>query len=221
MTDLKYRALVLDVDSTVSGIEGIDWLAARRGPDVAQRVLELTRRAMEGELALEDVYGSRLSEIRPRREDLEALSHAYLARLAPGVTESVARIKRAGVRVTLVSGGLRPALLRLASHLGLALSDLYAVAIEFDAAGAYVAYDSNSALTEADGKARVVSELRLPRPIMAVGDGATDLAMQEVVDSFVAFTGFVVRPRIVASADATASSFAELERLLLSGPKER
>jgi phosphoserine phosphatase len=94
------------------------------------------------------------------------------------------------------------------------------VSIEFDAAGAYVAYDSNSALTKADGKARLVSELRLPRPIMAVGDGATDLAMREVVDSFVAFTGFVVRPRIVASADATASSFAELERLLLSEPKE-
>jgi len=215
MTNLEYRTLVLDVDSTVSGIEGIDWLAARRGPDVAQRVHELTHLAMAGEVALEDVYGSRLSEITPRREDVEALSHAYLERMAPGVTESVARIRRAGVRVTLVSGGLRPALLRLASHLGLAESDLHAVSIEFDAGGAYVAYDSNSVLTKADGKARVVSELRLPRPIMAVGDGATDLAMREVVDAFVAFTGFVSRPRIVARADATASSFAEVERLLL------
>ncbi len=217
MTDPKYRALVLDVDSTISGIEGIDWLAARRGPDVAQRVLELTRRAMEGEeVALEDVYASRLSEIRPRREDVEALSRVYLERLAPGVTESVARIRQAGVWVTLVSGGLRPALLRLASHLGLAQSDLHAVSIEFDAAGAYMAYDRDSALTKADGKARVVSELQLPRPIMAVGDGATDLAMQEVVDAFVAFTGFVSRPRIVACAEATASSFAEVERLLWS-----
>ena len=132
MTKGKYRALVLDVDSTVSGIEGIDWLAAHRGPDVAQRVLELTRRAMEGdaEVALEAVYGLRLSEIRPRREEVEALSDAYLERLAPGVTESVGRIRQAGVRVTLVSGGLRPALLRLASHLGLAQSDLHAVSVD-------------------------------------------------------------------------------------------
>ncbi|HEY2165418.1 MAG TPA: HAD-IB family phosphatase [Gemmatimonadaceae bacterium] len=215
MTEVKYRALVLDVDSTVSGIEGIDWLAARRGPDVAQRVHELTRRAMAGEVALEEVYGSRLSEIRPRREDVEALSREYLEWMAPGATESVARIRRAGVRVTLVSGGLRPALRRLASHLGLAQSDLHAVSLEFDAAGAYLGYDSNSALTTADGKARVVSELRLPRPIVAVGDGATDLAMREVVDAFIAFTGFVSRPRIVARAEATASSFAEVERLLL------
>ena len=217
MTEVKYRALVLDVDSTVSGIEGIDWLAARRGPDVAQRVLELTRRAMEGDggVALEEVYESRLSEIRPRREDVEALSRAYLERMAPGVIESVARIRQAGVRVTLVSGGLRPALLPLASHLGLSESDLHAVSIEFDVAGEYMGYDSASALTTADGKARVVSELRLPRPIVAVGDGATDLAMRKVVDAFVAFTGFVSRPSIVARAEATASSFAQVERLIL------
>jgi len=215
MTEVKYRALVLEVDSTVSGIEGIDWLAARRGPDVAHRVHELTRRAMEGEVSLEDVYGSRLSEIKPRRQDVEALSQAYLNRLAPGVTESLVRIRQAGVQVRLVSGGLRPALLPLVSHLGLADSDLHAVSVEFDAAGAYLGYDSNSALTTADGKARVVSALRLPRPIIAVGDGATDLAMRRVVDAFVAFTGFVTRPRIVARAEATASSFAEVERLLL------
>jgi HAD superfamily phosphoserine phosphatase-like hydrolase len=217
MTQVKFRSLVLDVDSTVSGIEGIDWLAARRGPDVAQRMLELTRRAMEGEgdVALEDVYAARLSEIRPRLEDVEALSRAYMERLAPSVTESIARIRDAGVRVTLVSGGLRPALLQLVSHLGLAESDLHAVSIEFDAAGAYVGYDRTSVLTTANGKARVVSDLRLPRPIVAVGDGATDLAMRGVVDAFVAFTGFVTRPRIVAGADATASSFAEVERLIV------
>ena len=214
MTAAKYRALVLDVDSTVSGIEGIDWLAARRGPDVAERVHELTRRAMAGDIPLEDVYGLRLSEIRPRREDVEALSGAYLERLAPGVTESIARIRKAGVRVTLVSGGLRAALLPLASHLGLAPTDLHAVSVEFDEAGEYVGYDGNSDLTKADGKARVVSELRLPRPIMAVGDGATDLAMRDVVDAFVAFIGFVSRPKIVARAEATASSFADVERLL-------
>jgi len=217
MTETNYRSLVLDVDSTVSGIEGIDWLAARRGPDVAQRVLELTRRAMagDGEIALEDVYDARLSEVSPRREDVEALSQAYLERLAPGVTESVARIRQAGVRVTLVSGGLQPALLRLALRLGIAESDLHAVPVEFDASGEYLGYDRNSALTMADGKARVVAELRLPRPIVAIGDGATDLAMRRVVDAFIAFTGFVSRPRIVARADATASSFAEVERLIL------
>ena len=44
---LRYRSLVLDVDSTVAGIEGIDWLAARRGPDVARQISALTHGAMD------------------------------------------------------------------------------------------------------------------------------------------------------------------------------
>ena len=35
-----FRTIVLDVDSTLCGIEGIDWLAARRGHAIAERVAE-------------------------------------------------------------------------------------------------------------------------------------------------------------------------------------
>jgi phosphoserine phosphatase len=61
-----------------------------------------------------------------------------------------------------------------------------------------------------------VSELHLDAPIVAIGDGATDLAMRDVVDAFVAYTGFVNRPNVVDRADAVASSFADLERVVLS-----
>ena len=46
------RSLVLDVDSTICGIEGIDWLAALRGDLVSRRVAELTHRAMQGGVPL-------------------------------------------------------------------------------------------------------------------------------------------------------------------------
>ncbi len=213
MTDCPqtYRTLVLDVDSTVSGIEGINWLAARRGDVISRRVSELTQQAMEGGIPLEQVYGLRLSEIRPRREEVDALSHAYVEALAPGAVDSIARMRRAGVQVVLVSGGLRHALLRLAFHLGLGPTDLHAVSVQFDALGAYVRYDDASLLTTADGKREVVSDLHLDGPIVAVGDGATDLVMREVVDSFVAYTGFVNRAaNVVEGADAVASSFADL-----------
>jgi phosphoserine phosphatase len=211
-----FRSLVLDVDSTVSGIEGIDWLASRHGDAISRRVSDLTHRAMQGAIPLESVYGARLAEIRPRREEVDALSRAYVEAMAPGAVESIARVRRAGIQVVLVSGGIRYALLRLALALGLGPSDLCAVSIRFDPLGAYLGYDATSPLTWADGKARVVSSLNLEAPIVAAGDGATDLAMREVVDAFVAYTGFVTRPAVVDGADAVASSFAELERLVLS-----
>src|SRR5262249_28185501 len=62
-----FATVILDVDSTVAGIEGIDWLAQRRGPDVAAKIAQLTDDAMRGTLPLEAVYGARLDAIRPTR----------------------------------------------------------------------------------------------------------------------------------------------------------
>jgi HAD superfamily phosphoserine phosphatase-like hydrolase len=211
-----FRTLVLDVDSTISGIEGIDWLASQRGDVVAHRVSNMTQQAMQGGVPLEQIYGTRLAEIRPRRDEVDALSRAYVEALAPGAVNSIARIRRSGVQVVLVSGGIRYALLRLALQLGLGPADVHAVSVQFDAIGAYVGYDAASPLTTAGGKLRVVRELKLEGPVIAAGDGATDLAMRGAVDRFVAFTGFVTRPNVVEAADCVAASFADLERIVLS-----
>ena len=87
LTATGFASVVLDVDSTLCGIEGIDWLAARRGPEAGVRIAELTDRAMNGELALDAVYGERLGVVRPSREDLAALAAAYERALAPGARD--------------------------------------------------------------------------------------------------------------------------------------
>jgi phosphoserine phosphatase len=109
------------------------------------------------------------------------------------------------VQIVLISGGLRDALLRMALHLGLSPSDVHAVALRFDAGGAYQGYDARSPMTTSDGKRRVVESLALDGPILAVGDGATDLAMRDAVDLFAAFTGFVTRPNVVVPASYASS----------------
>ena len=213
----RFRSVVLDVDSTLSGVEGIDWLAGLRGEATARAIAELTRGAMQGGVPLEQVYGRRLARIRPRHDEIEALSHVYVERVAPGAGRAIARMQRAGVPVHLVSGGLRPALLRLAYHVGLSPSDVHAVPIHFDAVGAYVDYDASSPLTTSTGKRDVLRALALDGPLLAVGDGATDLPMRDVADSFAAFTGFARRQLVVDAADEVVDSFAEVERLVFGG----
>lgn len=210
-----FGTVVLDVDSTVSGIEGVDWLAARRGPEVAKRIANLTAEAMRGEIPLEQVYGTRLSQIRPRREDLDALARAYVEAVEPNAVSTIYKLRRAGVQVLLVSGGLRNALLRLALHLDLDLGDVYAVDIRFDAMGAYVGFDEKSPLSRTTGKSTVIAGLGAAGPVLMVGDGVTDLAARSAVDKFAAFTGFVTREPVVRQADIVLKSFTELETLVL------
>ena len=210
-----FATVILDVDSTVSGIEGIDWLARRRGDVVAHRVAALTNDAMRGAVPLDEVYGARLAAIRPRRHELDALAAAYVDGLAPHCAEVVGRFRHAGVRVVLVSSGLRHALIRLALHLGVELTDLHAVDIRFDAGGAYAGFDTRSPLTTAYGKRTLIADLKLERPVLMAGDGATDVAARDVVDCFVAYVGFVERRAVVEQAGACVRSFDELAALVL------
>ena len=211
-----FRGVVIDVDSTLAGIEGVDWLAARRGPALAREVAGLTDRAMAGEMPLERIYGLRLTMIAPTREDIGALSTAYRSAVAPGARAAIRRMREAEVVVALVSGGIREAILPLARELGLSPSAVHAVSIRFDGAGGYAGYDEKSPLATQGGKEDVVRDLALPRPSLAVGDGATDAAMRGATDAFGVYTGFVRRPAVIAAADLEIPSFDRLAELVLA-----
>ena len=223
---MKFASVVLDVDSTLCGVEGIDWLAQRRGadvaavvgaaphlapPDVAERTRALTDRAMNGEIALDAVYGERLALIRPTRDDIEALSKIYRQTIAPDAAETIAQLRRERVTVALVSGGIRQAIAPLARELDV---PVYAVEVRFDNAGAFLDFDRASPLTTQTGKRDVLRSLALPRPMLAVGDGSTDVAMKDVADRLLAFTGFARRPQVVQQAGGEVSGFAELLQVI-------
>jgi len=210
-----FASVVIDVDSTLCGIEGIDWLAERCGPSVGRAVTAFTEQAMRGEIPLDSVYRARLALVRPTVAELAALADAYVDSLAPGAALVVNRLRRSGRRVVLVSGGLRDAILPVARHVGIPDTDVHAVAVRRDAAGVWQGHDEASPLTLAAGKADVVRRLALPPRVLGVGDGATDLAMRPAVDTFAAYTGFVARPQVVAGADVVVTSFDHLAELVL------
>ncbi len=212
--------MVFDADSTLVGIEGIDWLAALRPADVAERIAHLTDEAMAGRLPLEQVYAARLSAVAPTRDEVLAAGRAYVQTIAPGAERCMAALRGAGCRLVIVSGGLRLALLPLAARLGIAADDVYGVDVMFGADGRYVDFDHTSPLARQSGKPEVVASLRLPRPTIAVGDGSTDLAIRTsgAADGFIAFTGYIHRAPVVRGADHVCASFDALLALLLSRP---
>ena len=212
----RFRAVILDADSTLSGLEGIDWLAGQRGPEVAQASEAATRRAMDGTVPLEAVYAQRLAMIRPTRAEMATLADVYVRAMAEGAVECVRALHAAQVRVVIVSGGLREALLPMAAVLGVSGADVHAVSVRYDASGAIEALDGVQLLAMSGGKPTVVRALALPAPVLAVGDGMTDADIRPVVAAFAAFTGFVKRDAVVAAADHVLDSFDALARLVLA-----
>lgn len=209
-----FATVIFDADSTLAAIEGIDWLGALRGPEVGQAVQELTDRAMMGELALEDVYSARLDVIKPTADEVARLSKAYIEAIEPGAADVISELIRGGVRVVIVSGGLRTALLPLANLLGVPADSVFAVELLHDAEGEYLSLAPEQPLSRQDGKPRVVRSLALPPHSVIVGDGSTDAAVRDVTDMFIAYTGVARRLPVVAVAHAEARDFAELRSLL-------
>jgi HAD superfamily phosphoserine phosphatase-like hydrolase len=210
----RFASVIFDVDSTVAAIEGVDWLAERRGAAIARECVALTARAMSGEVPLEAVYQQRLAAIAPRRADIDALARAYLDALQPGAPEIVMALRDAGVDVHLVSGGLREAIVPLAIELGVSLRNLHAVELLEDHDGLMTTLHGEQPLATQRGKPLVLSQLALPRPTAMIGDGSTDAAARGVVDRFFAFTGIARRDAVVAVADAEARDFLSLLPLL-------
>ena len=211
----RFNSVVLDVDSTLSGIEGIDWLASLRGREIEARIASLTDQAMRGTISLESVYGKRLEAVRPTRTEVAELAKQYVAHVAPGASESIRSMKQRGVEIVLVSGGLREAILPLAMEVGLSEDAVHAVSVFFADNGSYTGFEEESLLARQRGKMDEVSRLGLRRPVIAVGDGVTDSEIRPVVDAFAAYTGFVRRESVVTHADFTIEDFRQLAEMVL------
>jgi len=195
----KFGTVIFDCDSTLSEIEGISELAR----DHRAEIEALTDEAMRGSIPLEQVYKKRLELVRPPRGRILGLGARYIQTLVPHARETVAQLRAQEIDVRIMSGGLRQAVLIVARELGIEDEAVDAVDVYFNNDGSYAGFNEESPLAYSGGKLAVVQAIaeQLKRPIMLVGDGATDLEARPAIDMFVAFAGVIARPTVVAQAD--------------------
>jgi phosphoserine phosphatase len=197
---MSFDVVCFDFDSTLSKIEGIDELARRKG--LFAEVSALTDAAMNGELALEDVYAKRLELIKPSAADLDWLGDLYIQEKVAGVSETIKAIQDQQIKVHIISGGLRQAILPLARYLVIPDECVHAVEVIFQENGEYADFVRYSPLAVSGGKARVCRKIRMTLSNMAmVGDGKTDLEAKLAGAYMVGFGGVVPREIIKQQAD--------------------
>lgn len=212
---MQPRLLLLDCDSTLSAIEGIDELGRVRGEAVFRMVEAMTHDAMEGRIPVEAVFGRRLEIIQPRLQDVKAVGQRYLETVEPTAVETLKRVRDSGWTPIIVSGGFRQCIRPLAEFLGIARIE--AVDLRFDNQGNYAGYDSMFPTTRSGGKPAIVEKLKKelhPALIAAVGDGVSDLESKPFVDCFVGFGRYLRRERVAREAHHFINSLGELPALL-------
>lgn len=202
--------VVFNCDSTLVKIEGPTELGRRK--KIAE-IENLTERAMRGEDSFFDVFRKRFDLYRPTLEDINWLGNEYVLSLVDGVPELIEELKNLGGQIYIVSAGYRPAILRLAKHLGVPAHHVCAVDVSFDKSGNYEDCDLDNILTTDIGTKMVLAEIAKSGPTVYIGDSVRDLDAKDVVDLFIGFGGVKVRPAVKEKAEVFIESTSLLPAL--------
>jgi phosphoserine phosphatase len=209
-----FALLAMDMDSTLISIECIDEIADFAGRKA--EVAAVTAAAMRGEIDWPESLRQRVAALSGL--DARCLESVYAERLRlnRGAERLITAARRAGVKTLLVSGGFTYFTDRVRERLGIDYAYSNVLVVEDGKLAGRV----TGPLVDAQGKAghvaRLKRELGIARErVLAIGDGANDLAMLAEAGTSIAYHA---KPVVREKADY-ALDYAGLDGVLSLFPE--
>ncbi len=171
-----YGLFATDMDSTLLAIESIDEIADMC--NVKPQVSEITLSTMKGDIGFAESLTRRTQLLQGLHQD--ALQKVYDERLqlSPGAEEMLQKLKIAGLKTMVISGGFTFFTDRIKAQLELDYAIANTLEIENEKLTGKVAGEIIGAQGKAEALKQIRDELGLKRDqVIAVGDGANDLNM--------------------------------------------
>ncbi|MBS7697951.1 MULTISPECIES: phosphoserine phosphatase SerB [unclassified Chelatococcus] len=207
----RKRLFLADMDSTMIGQECIDELADFVG--LKDKVATITERAMRGEIAFEPALRERVALLAGLDVGVVDRIIAERITLTPGGLTLIATLRARGAYTCLVSGGFTLFTTKIAAAIGFQENRANELLTE----GSKLSGKVQEPILGREAKLATLQELRekfglAAHEVVAIGDGANDLAMLGEAGLGVAFRA---KPAVAAAAHARLDH-ADLTALLFA-----
>lgn len=209
---------VIDFDSTIITAESLEELAAIALRDRKDRrvtlanLQEITRQGMAGTLRFDQSLQRRLRLFSPTQAHIEELTIKLQLMITPSFWQHRSWLAAHAADIYVISGGFEEVIIPVVARLGLYPDHVLANAFVCDPQGRIIGYDITRLLSQPAGKVKQVAMLKLPGPVVVLGDGYTDYEIRAhgEADVFWAFTENVSRPEVTKRADRIVRSLSDI-----------
>lgn len=217
VTTNERKIFVIDFDSTVTQVEGLDELAAialkgqADGAEIVKKIKALTDAGMSGEISFSEALKSRIELLKANKSHIEILIDFLKTKISDSFLRNKSFLKEYNADIYIVSSGFREFILPITQSLGLKDENVYANTFTFDEEGNITGVDQSNVLAQTGGKIKLMESLKFEGHVSVIGDGYTDFEIKKAgfADRFYAFTENVERPKVIAEADFAIKSLDE------------
>lgn len=226
MQSVDRHTIFFDFDSTLVDIESFDELVALGMRDVPnkeaalQKIKEVTRKGMEGEMAFQDSLINRLNQADLHKKMFEEFSDTLKGHITDGLGSYIRALQDAGHKVCILSGGFLEYIIPVARDLDIPASQVFANHFMLDNQGNVVGFDVYNPLIQDNGKSLLINYLRsrfkIDGNVVVIGDGLTDYATyaDKQADLFIGCGIHVERPVVKEKAEHYFTDIDSLKNFL-------
>lgn len=219
MTTIKEKKIfIIDFDSTITKVEGLDQLAAialaqsTDGDQIVQQIKDLTDAGMNGEISLSESLSKRMSLLNANKKHVDALVSFLLDNISESFERNKKFLSEFADQILVVSSGFKDFIVPIVEHLGLKSENVHANTFIYNESGEITGVDNNNVLSQTGGKIKLVKSLNLQDAhVSVIGDGFTDYEIKQngLADRFYAFIENIERQKVIDVADFAIKSLDE------------